>query len=201
MKSKWTKVHIIICFFVYVLYYNSTPALKIQWNALPYGPFLNFWNFYLYLFTQSFSIKHGIKRTCATNHQMFWGWFIASMIRLCGWPVSYWSPSKSSTVPSDGNLLLKLLRCSFLPFLFSQTKLDHMLIADITLLSLLSYQHLDNLNNFNLLMAFISGMNNSCILRLKWTKSLLSKKSLEVSLPSQRILLNENGPYMGHESV
>jgi len=48
---------------------------------------------------------------------------------------------------------------------------------------LLSGKHLHQLNNFNLLMSFLSGMNNSCILRLKWTKSLLSKKSLEVVFP------------------
>jgi hypothetical protein len=61
-------------------------------------------------------------------------------------------------------------------------------------------EHLYQLNNFNLLMAFIGGMNNSCILRLKWTKALLPKKSAE-TLEKLEKIMSSDGSYKNYREM
>jgi hypothetical protein len=57
-------------------------------------------------------------------------------------------------------------------------------------------QHVERMNNFNTLMAMVSGMNNACVSRLKWTKALMSRKSVEVSpLPFLCFPLLRTGAY------
>lgn len=48
-------------------------------------------------------------------------------------------------------------------------------------------QHLLELNNFHVLMAFVSGLNSSAIARLKWTHAKLSRHAKDVCFPSELI--------------
>jgi len=43
-------------------------------------------------------------------------------------------------------------------------------------------QALKEIKNFQALMAFVSGLNNCAVQRLKWTRAKLSKKSVQVKL-------------------
>jgi son of sevenless-like protein len=56
------------------------------------------------------------------------------------------------------------------------------------------------MNNFNLLMALVSGMNNACVARLKWTKALMSRKSLE-TLERLETLMSPEGSYKAYRET
>jgi hypothetical protein len=67
-------------------------------------------------------------------------------------------------------------------------------------------QHLREMNNYQLLMAFVSGMNNSALLRLKWTRAKVPKRalttlkeleemmSMEGSFKTYRAMLESSSP-------
>ena len=62
------------------------------------------------------------------------------------------------------------------------------------------------MNNYQLLMAFVSGMNNSALLRLKWTRAKVPKRalttlkeleemmSMEGSFKTYRAMLESSSP-------
>jgi len=52
-------------------------------------------------------------------------------------------------------------------------------------------QHLREMNNYQLLMAFVSGMNNSALLRLKWTRAKLPKRALTALSELERLMSME----------
>ena len=47
-------------------------------------------------------------------------------------------------------------------------------------LTTITPQHLRSMNSFNLLVAVVSGLNNSGVGRLKWTKARVSSRALEM---------------------
>lgn len=61
-------------------------------------------------------------------------------------------------------------------------------------------KHVERMNNFNLLMALVSGMNNACVARLKWTKALMSRKSLE-TLERLETLMSPEGSYKAYRET
>lgn len=56
------------------------------------------------------------------------------------------------------------------------------------------------MNNYQLLMAFVSGMNNSALLRLKWTRAKVSKRAL-TTLKELEDLMNMEGSFKAYRAA
>lgn len=61
-------------------------------------------------------------------------------------------------------------------------------------------QHLREMNNYQLVMAFVSGMNSSALLRLKWTRAKVSKRAL-TTMKELEDLMNMEGSFKTYRAA